>query len=227
MLYDDEDRTTGRPPTPNPADSSATRAADRRSMRRMAAVGAAIVAATALGTAGVAQTAGATPGGAEPSGTLVFEVPAPDPTAPPKPASPEGAAPEPSAAPAPDRPTLRITLAYERTGRDLALTLGFGGHVYRPYSTESGKPVQLSNPAGREIGLGEKLVWGDGTQTSVPSAPQRCPKGAEKKALHQVEDTYTVQKTYKAAGEYTINYTYFACGLTDGKINGSLTLQIP
>ncbi len=195
---------------PAPAD------ADRRTVRRLAALGAAAVAATALATAGVAQTAGASADPASPTGRVLLG--APEPTA--------TASADPTAAAGTKNPQLRVALAYQRVGRDLTLTIKFAGFVIEPLST-AGDPLTFPTPAGRDIGLGETLAWGDGTNSDAPSGPQRCPAGAEPRTVHEIQDSYTATKQYTAPGTYTVDYAYFACGLTNGKISGQLEIIVP
>lgn len=194
-------------------------AADRRTVRRVAAFGAAAVAATAMATAGVAQSAGADPGDGSVTG------PAPTPAASATAAPSASAAPNATAAPA-GAPQLKIQIAYDRVGRDLTLTFNFAGFVVEPLSSD-GSRLTFPTPAKRDIGLGETLAWGDGTNSDVPITGRRCPAGSEPRTVHEIADKYQVTKRYKAAGTYTVNYTYFACGLNGGKISGTLTVNIP
>jgi hypothetical protein len=200
------------------APPAATSAADRRTVRRVAAFSAAAVAATAMATAGVASSAGADPG----DGSIVR--PAPTPAA--------SAAPAPSASAAPTAtapaaaPQLKIQIAYDRVGRDLTLTFSFAGFVVEPLSSD-GARLTFPTPAKRDIGLGETLAWGDGTNSDVPVTGRRCPNGSEPRTVHEIADRYQVTKRYQAPGTYTVNYTYFACGLNGGKISGTLTVNIP
>lgn len=199
--------------------------ADRRTVRRVAAFGAAAVAATALATAGVAQGAGAGSGpsvGLGSSGPGLSAAPT---------ASASAAAsgrPSSSASPsaASNTPQLRIQIAYNRVGRDLTLTFGFSGYVLEPLTSSGGK-LTFPTPAKRDIGLGETLSWGDGTNSDVPVTGRRCATGAEPRVVHEISDTYVATKKYTAPGTYSVNYTYFACGLTNGKISGTLTITIP
>lgn len=205
------------------ATSASGTAADRRTVRRVAAFSAAAVAATAFATAGVAQSAGADPGDGSVAG------PAPTPAAPAAAAPPATAAPSASAAPtaAPAAaPQLKIQIAYDRVGRDLTLTFNFAGFVVEPLSSD-GARLTFPTPAKRDIGLGETLAWGDGTNSDVPITGRRCPTGSEPRTVHEIADKYQVTKRYKAPGTYTVNYTYFACGLNGGKISGTLTVNIP
>lgn len=189
--------------------------ADRRTVRRVAALGAAAVAATALATAGVAQSAGASADPSSPTGRVVLGAPAPTASASATPsATPTGA------------PQLRVSLAYQRVGRDLTLVIKFAGFVLEPLST-AGTPLTFPTPAKRDIGLGEMLAWGDGTNANVPGGDKRCPTGAEPKKVHEIQDDYTITKKYTAPGTYTLTYSYFACGLTNGKITGQLTITVP
>jgi hypothetical protein len=208
---------------------------DRRDVRRTMALGAAVVAVTALATAGVAGTgamAAADPGAPYATYELgpdgATPVPSSGPTAEPN-AAPTGpsAAPAVSADPTPSTPVLRIALAYQRRDRDLLLTISFDGYVYNPYGLNDNTLVAYPTPAGRNIGMGEQLTWGDGTEYTVSGGPQRCANPGEQNVLHQVKDSYQLHKKYKKAGEYTIGYTYFACGLTGGKISGTLTIKVP
>jgi hypothetical protein len=204
---------------------------DRRDVRRTMALGAAVVAVTALATAGVAgMGAGGAMAAADPGAPYATydlgpdgatPVPSSGPTADP------GAAPAVSPEPTPGTPTLRIALAYQRRNRDLLLTISFDGYVYNPYGLNDNTLVAYPTPAGRNIGMGEQLTWGDGTEYTVSGGPQRCANPGEQNVLHQVKDSYQLHKKYKKAGEYTIGYTYFACGLTGGKIAGTLTLKVP
>ena len=205
-------------------------AADRRTVRRVAAFSAAAVAATAMATAGVAQGASADSGapvGVLGDGSFAGPAPAPAPTpAPSTSAAPSAsAAPDATAAPA-AAPQLKIQIAYDRVGRDLTLSFSFAGFVVEPLSADGGR-LTFPTPAKRDIGLGEKLAWGDGTNSDVPVTGRRCPAGSEPRTVHEIADKYEVTKRYKAPGTYTVNYTYFACGLKDGKISGTLTVNIP
>jgi hypothetical protein len=200
------------PPTSHQAPAPVE--ADRRTVRRVAALGAAAVAVTALATAGVAQSAGASADPAAPTGRIVLGVPGPSASA------------TPTASATPAAPQLRISLAYQRVGRDLTLTIKFAGFVVEPLST-SGAPLTFPTPAKRDIGLGEQLTWGDGTNSDVPGGAKRCPTGNEARTVHEIQDSYTVSKTYTAPGTYTVGYTYAACGLTNGKISGQLTVTVP
>jgi len=137
------------------------------------------------------------------------------------------AAPTVSAEPTAATPALRIALAYQRRNRDLLLTITFDGAVYNPYGLNDNTLVAYPTPAGRNIGMGEELTWGDGTEYTVSGGPQRCANPGEQNVLHQVKDSYQLHKKYKKSGEYTLGYTYFACGLTGGKISGSLTIKVP
>jgi hypothetical protein len=210
--------------------ADANRPADGRDLRRMATISMAVVTATAIATAGVAGTGGA--GGANavvnlsgPSGVFTFDgplgaSPSPDPSRSAVPAI------TPSAPPA-ATPQLRITLAYERHDRNLALTLTFAGYVFSPYAIEGGQLMPYPSPAGRDIGLSEHLDWGDGTSYDAPVKAQRCPQGDEKKYVHEVKDTYQLKKKFRKPGDYTLSYRYVACGLTDGQIAGKLKLHVP
>jgi hypothetical protein len=214
---------------------------DRRDLRRTMSVGAAILAVTALATAGVAGADGAVAAAnpAAPSATYVIgpDGATPEPTANPAAqpttdpsGSPDGrasAAPEVSADPTPATPALRIALSYQRRDRDLLLTISFDGYVYNPYGLNDNTLVAYPTPAGRNIGMGEQLTWGDGTEYTVSGGPQRCANPGEQNVLHQLKDSYQLHKKYKKSGEYTIGYTYFACGLTGGKIAGTLTIKVP
>jgi hypothetical protein len=191
--------------------------ADRRTVRRVAAFGAAAVAATALATAGVAQGAGS---GSGPSAGL--GVSAPGLSASPSSSASASAVPSASSA----APQLRIQIAYNRVGRDFTLTFGFSGYVVEPLS-DGGTTLSFPTPAKRDIGLGETLSWGDGTNSDVPIAGRRCPANAEPRVVHEIQDSYQATKKYTAPGTYTVTYTYFACGLTNGKISGTLTVTIP
>ena len=219
---------------------------DRRDLRRAMSLGAAVIAVTALATAGVAGADGAVaaanpaapyatyligPDGATPEPTAN---PAAEPNADPSgnpsgdPASQPSVAPVVSVEPTPPgTPSLRIALSYQRRNRDLLLTISFDGYVYNPYGLNDNTLVAYPTPAGRNIGMGEQLTWGDGTEYTVSGGPQRCANPGEQNVLHQVKDTYQLHKKYKKSGEYTIGYAYFACGLTGGKISGSLTIKVP
>jgi hypothetical protein len=214
---------------------------DRRDLRRTMTLGAAVIAVTALATAGVAGADGAAaaanpaapyasyvlgPEGATPAPTAN---PAAEPTANPSgdPAGQPSAVPTVSAEPTPGTPALRIALAYQRRNRDLLLTISFDGYVYNPYGLNDNTLVAYPTPAGRNIGMGEQLTWGDGTEYTVSGGPQRCANPGEQNVLHQVKDSYQLHKKYKKGGQYTIGYAYFACGLTGGKISGSLTIKVP
>jgi hypothetical protein len=201
-----------------PHDHAGTPAADadRRTVRRVGALGAAAIAATALLTAGVAQGAGT--GAGSSTGFRAYG------PGDPSPAASASAAPTASASAA--APQLRITIAYNRVGRELSLTFTFDGYVIEPV-TESGAPMTFPTPAKRDIGLGEKLSWGDGTNADAPVSARRCPTGPEPRVVHQIRDHYTATKKYAGPGTYTINYAYFACGLTNGKIAGTLTVDVP
>lgn len=126
-------------------------------------------------------------------------------------------------------PALRLTMSFVRTGRQLALSVKLDGFVHEPYGATTNAPLSYPTPASRAIGLGETLDWGDGTSSDAAApAGQRCPRGDEARTLHQVQDSYTLDKTYSRAGEYTITYSYFACGLADGgKIIGVLKIKVP
>jgi hypothetical protein len=124
-------------------------------------------------------------------------------------------------------PELRITLAYERHDRDLVITLTFSGYVFRPYSSKTGQIEEYPIPAKRDIGTYEHLDWGDGTSYTAAARAQRCPVGTEKRMVHQVADRYQLRKTYRRGGDYTLNYEYDACGLTNGKIAGQLRMHVP
>ncbi len=188
-------------------------------MRRVAAFGAAAVAATALATAGVAQGAGSgSSAGLGVSGPGQRAVPAASASAMPTASASAGAA---STA-----PQLKIQIAYNRVGRDLTLTFGFTGFVLEPLTSTGGK-LTFPTPAKRDIGLGETLSWGDGTNSDVPVSGRRCPIDKEPRVVHEIQDTYQATKKYTAPGTYTVTYTYFACGLTNGKISGTLTITIP
>ncbi len=207
----------GSSPVPPVAGSDA----DRRTVRRVAAVGAAAVAATALATAGVASGAGAGSGSAAPGGS---DVPGRSAVATASAsASPSASA---SASASAAAPQLRIQIAYDRVGRALTLSFTFAGYVLEPLSPTGGK-LTFPTPAKRNIGMGETLLWGDGTNANVPVTGRRCPVDAEKRTLHEVKDTYAAKKTYSAPGTYTVNYSYAACGLTNGKISGTITINIP
>lgn len=190
--------------------------ADRRTVRRVGAIGAAAVAATALLTAGVAQGAGTGPGT-----PVAYGMPGPGA---PSPAASASAAS--SASAAANAPQLRIQIAYNRVGRELTLTFSFDGYVLEPVDP-MGMPMTFPTPAKRDIGLGEKLSWGDGTNSDVPVSPRRCPTGVEPRTVHEIKDKYSAVKKYLGPGTYTINYTYLACGLTNGKISGTLTIDVP
>lgn len=199
--------------------------ADRRTVRRVAAFGAAAVAATALATAGVAQGAG--PGsGPSPafgsSGAGLYAVPTASSSA--KASSSSKASPSASASAA--APQLRIQIAYNRVGRDLTLTFGFTGFVVEPLTAAGGK-LSFPTPAKRDIGLGEALAWGDGTNSDAPVTGRRCPVDKEPRVVHEVKDTYQATKKYTGPGTYTVTYTYFACGLTNGRISGTLVINVP
>lgn len=191
--------------------------ADRRTVRRVGALGAAAIAATALLTAGVAQGAGAGSGSPGALGVPQPGVPTP--------AASASAAPSASAS-ATAAPQLRIQIAYNRVGRELTLTFTFDGYVLEPVDS-AGRPMTFPTPAKRDIGLGEKLSWGDGTNSDTPVSPRRCPTGAEPRVVHAIKDNYAATKKYTRPGTYTINYTYAACGLTNGKISGTLTIDVP
>lgn len=196
--------------------------ADRRTVRRVAAFGAAAVAATALATAGVASGAGAGSGSAGSAGPGNY---GPGRVA----VATASASPTASAsasASASSAPQLRIQIAYDRVGRDLTLTFTFAGHVLEPLTSAGGK-LTFPTPAQRNIGMGETLLWGDGTNANVPVTGRRCPVDQEPRTLHEVADTYSVKKTYTGPGTYTIHYSYAACGLTGGKISGTIPITIP
>lgn len=188
--------------------------ADRRTVRRAAAFSAMAIAVTAVATAGVAQGAGAGSGSDHPG------APSPVPTAS---APPSGSA-SPAARAA--TPQLKIQIAYDRVGRDLTLKFTFAGHVVEPLSAD-GKKLTFPTPAKRDIGLGESLSWGDGTNSDVPVTGRRCPVDAEPRVVHEIKDAYSATKKYTAPGTYTVNYSYFACGLNGGKISGTLEIVIP
>jgi hypothetical protein len=198
--------------------------ADRRTVRRVGALGAAAIAATALLTAGVAQGAGtgsgspAASGASGASGASVPGVPSPLASA--------SSAPSASASASAAAPQLRVTIAYNRVGRELTLTFTFDGYVIEPV-TQQGQPMTFPTPAKRDIGMGETLTWGDGTNSNVPVSARRCPTGAEPRVVHEIRDNYAATKKYAGPGTYTINYTYMACGLTNGKIAGTLTVNVP
>jgi hypothetical protein len=197
--------------TPAPAGE-----ADRRTVRRVGALGAAAIAATALLTAGVAQGAGT--GSASPVAYGVNDPGAPSPAA--------SASAAPSASATAAAPQLRVQIAYNRVGRELTLTFSFDGYVIEPVNT-NGSPMTFPTPAKRDIGMGEILTWGDGTNSNVPVSARRCPTGVEPRVVHEIRDNYAATKKYAAPGTYTINYTYMACGLTNGKISGTLTVNVP
>ncbi|MBA3745268.1 MAG: hypothetical protein H0X00_20490 [Sporichthya sp.] len=132
----------------------------------------------------------------------------------------------PSASASPAAPQLRIQIAYNRVGRDLTLTFGFTGFVLEPLTAAGGK-LNFPTPATRDIGLGETLAWGDGTNSDVPVSGRRCPVDKEARVVREVKDTYQAMKKYTGPGTYTVTYTYFACGLTNGKISGTLTINVP
>lgn len=169
---------------------------------------------TALGTAGLAGSAGATD--RSDSGTLVtdgvhtktimLDVPAP--SAPPSPAS------------ATKAPQMRLAVSYERLDKVVTLTISLDGYVFEPLDAKN-VPVAFPTPATAAIGLGEELSWGDGTSDNTAPRPVHCGKPEQ---VHQVKDSRTVSKTYAASGTYTIGYTFRACGLTDGKITGTIPL---
>jgi hypothetical protein len=214
-----------------------------RDLRRTVGLGAALVAVTAVATAGVAgMSAGAAAATDPVTGSIVYDIrpdgsatpeptdgPSAGPAAAPSaaPSSGPSAAPVVSAEPTPATPALRIALSYQRRNRDLLLTISFDGYVYNPYGLNDNTLVAYPTPAGRNIGMGEELTWGDGTQYTVSGGPQRCANPGEQNVLHQLKDSYQLHKKYKKAGEYTIGYAYFACGLTGGKIAGTLTIKIP
>lgn len=202
------------PHLPTHAHPPAPVEADRRTVRRVAAIGAAAVAVTALATAGVAQSAGASADPTAPTGRIVLGEPGPTPSPTPTPTAGTAA------------PQLRVSLAYQRVGRDLTLTIKFAGVVIEPLSTD-GTALSYPTPATRDIGLGEELAWGDGTNSDVPGGAKRCPTGEETRTVHEIQDSYSVTKQYSAPGTYTVTYTYAACGLTKGKISGQLTVTVP
>lgn len=229
---------------------AAGRAADRKDLRRITTISAVVVAGVALATAGVAGTSGAGSAVAvayAPVGAVLLDGPngavtAPPTTAPnapagqPNAAQPNAAQPNavpPSAAPnatpqtPQETPELRITLAYERHDRDLVITLTFAGYVFRPYSTKTGQIEEYPIPAKRDIGIYEHLDWGDGTSYTAPTKAQRCALAGEKRMVHEVADRYQLKKKYRKGGDYTINYEYDACGLTNGKIAGQLKMHVP
>jgi len=197
--------------TPAPAGD-----ADRRTVRRVGAVGAAAIAATALLTAGVAQGAGTGPASPTAFGVTLPGVPSP--------AASASAAPSASAAAA--APQLRVQIAYNRVGRELTLTFTFDGYVIEPLDA-TGHQMTFPTPAKRDIGMGEKLSWGDGSNSDVTVSPRRCPAGGDPRVVHEIRDNYQAKKMYAGPGTYTINYTYAACGLTNGKISGTLTINVP
>lgn len=193
--------------------------ADRRTVRRVAAFGAAAVAATALLTAGVAQGAGTGSGPASAYGT--------DPGSPyAAPSASASSSASPSASAAAAAPQLRVQIAYNRVGRDLTLSFSFGGYVLEPLDA-AGNKMDFPTPAKRDIGMGETLDWGDGTNSDVPISGRRCPVDKQPRTVHEIKDAYQAKKHYNGPGTYTINYTYFACGLTNGKISGTVTITIP
>ncbi len=202
-------------------ESAAATEADRRTVRRVAAVGAAAIAATALATAGVASGAGSSAGGTAP---VAYDRPMTVATTSPATASPSATT-SPSAT-ASSAPQLKIQIAYQRVGRELTLTFTFAGHVVEPLA-EDGTALTFPTPATRDIGMGETLAWGDGNTADVPVTGRRCPTGPEPRTVHEVADTYSVTNTYAGPGTYTINYSYAACGLKDGKIAGSFDITIP
>ncbi|HUR75391.1 MAG TPA: hypothetical protein VMZ00_14015 [Sporichthya sp.] len=199
--------------------------ADRRTVRRVAAFGAATVAAIAMATAGVAQGAGTGSGTSSPLGSARPRLHAVA-TSSASAASSAASSTAPSAASATAAPQLRIQIAYDRVGRDLTLTFAFAGYVLEPLTAGGGK-LMFPTPAKRDIGLGEALGWGDGTNSDVPVSGRRCPVNNEPRTVHEIQDTYSATKKYTAPGTYTVAYTYFACGLTDGKISGTLSITIP
>lgn len=223
------------------APRASSREANRRDLRRVSMISAAVVAATAIATAGVAGTGGAGSAVADasaPAGVIVlsgpFGVVTATPTTSPapngdSPATQPAPGDKPNTQPAPPAatPELRITLAYERHDRDLTITLTFSGYVFRPFSTKTGLVEEYPIPAKRDIGTYEHLDWGDGTSYTAPTKAQRCPTGTDKKYVHQVADRYQLRKTYRRGGDYTLNYEYDACGLTNGKIAGQLRMHVP
>lgn len=193
---------------------------DRRTVRRVSGFGAMALAVTAVATAGVAEGAGAG------SGSSARFAPAADPT--PVPAASPAPQPSGAASPAPTAaaPQLKIQIAYDRVGRDLTLKFTFAGYVVEPLAAD-GTKLTFPTPAKRDIGMGETLSWGDGTNADVPVTGRRCPVDAEPRVVHEIKDAYSVTKKYAAPGTYTINYSYFACGLNGGKISGTLQIVVP
>lgn len=196
--------------------------ADRRTVRRVAAVGAAAIAVTALATAGIAQNASAQ---APIRASLIGMSAMPGASSSPSAAPSTAPSTSPSTAASP-RPQLKVSVVYKRTGRELTLTISFEGVVIEPLATD-GTPLTFPTPATRDIGLGEKLSWGDGSNADVTKGLRRCPKDSEPRTLHQIQDTYSVSHTYIGPGTYTVDYAYFACGLTGGKIAGQLQIVVP
>src|SRR5262249_18482675 len=120
-------------------------------------------------------------------------------------------------------PQLKIAIAYKRVGRELTLTFGFDGYVLEPLDA-AGHKLDFPTPAQRDIGMGEELSWGDGTNANVPISGRRCPIDKEARTVHAIKDTYQAVKKYSGPGTYSISYTYYACGLTNGKISGTLSI---
>lgn len=158
---------------------------------------------TALATAGLAGSAGA-------ARTVFVDVPVPTATA----------SPTPAATAAAKAPQMRLAMSYQRSGKVVTLTISLDGYVLEPLDANNA-PVAFPTPATAAIGLGEELSWGDGTVSNTPAKPWHCGKPQN---LHQVKDSYTVSRTYAAAGSYSITYSFKACGLTDGKITGTIPL---
>lgn len=205
----------GSPDTTPPASVGT---ADRRTVRRVFAFGAMALAVTAVATAGVAEGAGS--GSGSPAWYDAAAAPTPVPAASPQPSG--------SASPAPSTaaPQLKIQIAYDRVGRDLTLKFNFTGYVVEPLAAD-GTKLDFPTPAKRDIGMGETLSWGDGTNADVPVTGRRCPVDAEPRVVHEIKDAYSITKKYDAPGTYTVDYAYFACGLNGGKISGTLQIVIP
>ncbi len=191
----------------------------RRGVTYAAAVGAAAVGLTALGTAGLAGTAGAageraTSTVVSSDGTVTKTIMIDAPT---------GVRATPTPGPGsvtPKYPQMRLEASYKRTGRTVTLTIELDGYVYEPLDAKN-VPVKFPTPAKAGIGLGEKLAWGDGTTSNSAARPWHCGKPQN---LHQVKDKYTVTKKYASSGDYTIVYSFEACGLNGGKITANVPL---
>lgn len=206
-------------------DSPSASAASRRPLkvRSWIAAGASAAGLTALATAGLAGTAGTAAAGPDghaivledTSGTRSIVLDGPGGLLP-------TASPSPAAAAPGKAPQMRLQLAYKRTGPQLALTISLAGFVYEPLDA-SNRPMSFPTPATAAIGLGHILAWGDGQGSEDKAEGAHC---GTPQNLHEVKDSFTLDHTYAGPGEYTVTYTYMACGLTDNKITATLPITV-